>query len=290
LKKLKRGDIALFFMENGAIIPCILAKILGITTVKLLPSGIAHSGWQEMPSISSGLIYGLYVFENPWFDKIGIYGPNLITEWNLEYIYKKILIISEHLVDTNEFNIKIEYSSRPNYIAYIGRFSLEKGICNFLSSLPQIIAVNDEIGIWIIGDGELKDEVTSYLRRNSSYANIELLPWAEHRMLPAILNTIRLVVIPSYTEGLPNLLLEAMACGTPAIVSSVGIIPSIIIDDVNGYTLENNRPESIAYTVTKALQKKDMEVIAMKARKTIEDNFAKEVVTKKWEDLLRNLR
>ena len=119
---------------------------------------------------------------------------------------------------------------------------------------------------------------------------MKLLPWAEHRMLPAILNTIRLVVIPSYTEGLPNLLLEAMACGTPAIVSSVGIIPSIIIDDVNGYTLENNRPESIAYTVTKALQKKDMEVIAMKARKTIEDNFAKEVVTKKWEDLLRNLR
>jgi glycosyltransferase involved in cell wall biosynthesis len=48
-----------------------------------------------------------------------------------------------------------------------------------------------------------------------------------------------LLVIPSYTEGLPNIMLEAMACGTPMLASPVGAIEDVIKDEETGFILRS---------------------------------------------------
>ncbi len=105
----------------------------------------------------------------------------------------------------------------------------------------------------IIGDGDLKSNVNKYLSQNGLENNVKLVGWSSHEDLPKYLNSLKLLVIPSYTEGLPNIMLEGMACGTPVLATGVGAIPDIINDEKTGFIMENNSPECIAKKTFSAL-------------------------------------
>jgi glycosyltransferase involved in cell wall biosynthesis len=97
---------------------------------------------------------------------------------------------------------------------------------------------------------------------------------------------LQLLVIPSFTEGLPNIILEAMACGTPVLATSVGAIPDIIKDGETGYIMENNSPVCIAENITRVLGDPDREKIAMNARKMVESDFTFDTTVTQWKRIL----
>jgi glycosyltransferase involved in cell wall biosynthesis len=115
---------------------------------------------------------------------------------------------------------------------------------------------------------------------------VSIHPWIDHNNLPNLLNNIKLLIIPSYTEGLPNIMLEAMACGTPVVANSVGAIPDIITDGYNGFLLRGIGANEISSVVINSLNNTSLGIISKAAYQTIKDNFDDEAVTKKWESLL----
>ena len=74
--------------------------------------------------------------------------------------------------------------------------------------------------------------------------NVTLVGWISHDELPSYLNMLKLLVVPSYTEGLPNIVIEAMSCGTPVLATPVGGVPDLIEDGITGFILEDNFPET----------------------------------------------
>ena len=105
------------------------------------------------------------------------------------------------------------------------------------------------------------------------------------------LNELKLLILPSYTEGLPNIMLEAMACGTPVLATKVGAIPDIIKDGETGFFLEDNSPECIAKSILNILNMPDekLEQVSESARKFVEDEFTFEKVAARWGQILSNL-
>ncbi len=99
----------------------------------------------------------------------------------------------------------------------------------------------------------------------------------------------RLLVLPSYTEGLPNIMLEAMACGTPVLATPVGTIPDVIIDGKTGFIMENNSPECIAANVVRALSSPDLERIAEDGKRFAEENFSFEKTVENWKGILQSI-
>lgn len=277
IKLNKNIDLFVFFMGEGLLLPVITLKLLrkpiilnlAASSPKILNS---HKDLQFILKLPKYLEIINYILS----DKIVIYSPNLITEWNLSKYKNKILIGHEHIIDLKQFKLEKNYNGREPVIGYIGRLSEEKGVTNFIESIPLILKEKTSLNILIIGEGDLKNIIEMYLLRNCLKNYVKLVGWISHEQLPKYLNSLKLLVLPSYTEGLPNIMLESMACGTPVLATKVGAIPDIIKDMETGFILEDNSPDCIAKNVIRALEFPEMEKIVQNARAIIETDFTYE--------------
>ncbi|WP_220682208.1 glycosyltransferase family 4 protein [Methanofollis formosanus] len=221
--------------------------------------------------------------------RIILYSSRLISDWHLEPYHHKILIAHRHFLDFNNFDFITSLSDRPIFIGYIGRLSGEKGVLNFTWALPAILSNRRDLRVFICGDGQLKGAIETSLQDDGIATRVDLHGWISHDDLPRYLNQLRLLVLPSYTEGLPNIMLEAMACGTPVLATPVGAIPDVIVDGKTGFIMENNSPECILENVIRALSSPDLEQIAENGRQFVEENFTFEHVIARWKEVFEEI-
>ena len=191
-------------------------------------------------------------------------------------------------VDIDQFTNKTSRDIRKYNIGFVGRLSKEKGIVNFLKSLEIL---NGGHSVIIIGDGVEKSSVLSEIQRLKSIFKLDIkyIGWIENENLPDYLNEIKMLVVPSYIEGLPNIILEAMACGTPVLATPVGGIPGVVKDEKTGFIMENNSPECIAENVMRVLNHPDLEKIVKNARELVEKEFTYETAVERSRRMLENI-
>lgn len=206
-------------------------------------------------------------------DSIILYSDSLIEKWGLDKFRKKIKVAQEHFLDLNTFSVTIPVTERPQLIGYIGRLSGEKGVQNFPQAINELRNKQVNLRVIIGGEGELKEPIEKTIREMGLNNYVDILGWISHDDLPRYLNQLRLLVLPSYTEGLPNIMLEAMACGTPVLATQVGAIPDIIKDGITGFLMENNSPKCIAEHTKRALNHPHLEEISMNGRNLVENEF-----------------
>ena len=218
-----------------------------------------------------------------------MYSNGLIQERGLQKYRFKISIAHEHFLDFNLFKTHTHLKERDDFVGYVGRLSEEKGTLNFVKAIPDILKKRNEVNFIIGGDGQLRDEIERYFKEHNLKGNIKMEGWIKHDDLPRYFNKLRLIVLPSYTEGLPNIMLEAMACGTPVLATPVGAIPDFIKDSVTGFIMENNSPECIAKNVVRALNHPNLEKIADNARTLVENEFTFDKAMETYRSVLNEL-
>jgi glycosyltransferase involved in cell wall biosynthesis len=189
-------------------------------------------------------------------------------------------------VDTGKFYESIPYQDRDKQIGYIGRLSKEKGILEFLSAAMQL--TNKDFKFTVVGDGPLRTEVENKLKGLNA-SDIRLFSWLDYQEVPAFLNQLSLLVLPSSGEGVPNVVLEAMACGTPVLATPVGGIPDLIKDKTTGFILSNREPKTIASTLLDIMNHNGLEQISKQSRSFIHSNFSLTASTKKWEMIFNEI-
>ncbi len=261
-----------FFMEDGALLPIITARLLQKKVIWMLPSNISEKINTHKDFISL-VAKCLRKTSRNFANQLIVYSPLLIKEWNLEKYRDKIIIAHEHFLDLNSFIIKKQIKQRDVLVSYIGRFNIEKGVFNFIESIPDIIKSIKRVNFLIAGEGPLRNEIEQYLREKDLSGYVEMVGWIPHDDLSNYLNNIKLLVLPSFTEGLPNIMLEAMACGTPLLVAPVGAIPDFIHDGETGFILEDNSPKCITKNIIRALNYPGLQNISNNERLLIENNF-----------------
>lgn len=117
-------------------------------------------------------------------------------------------------------------------IVFVGRLADGKGIFDLLKAVQGL---GDKVHLTIIGDGELKNDLKAYVELNNLNTFVKFTgnkPWGEE--LFKELSRKDVLILPSYSEGLPLVILEAMSMGLPVIASEVGGIPEIVKDKKNG--------------------------------------------------------
>lgn len=277
--------IYFFYLADSLILPMIVIKLLGKKAIIIIGANVNREMIIKKDYFID--IFKLFVHINYRLaDRIILYSPNLIQNWKLEKYRDKIVIAHEHFLDLNKFKISKKFNDRRNLIGYIGRLSEEKGTLNFVKAIPEILKERPDLEFLIVGDGPLRKTIEENVNINNLNEKVKITGWISHDKLPSFLNELKLAVLPSYTEGLPNILLEDLACGTPVLATPVGAIPDVIIDEETGFIMENNSIDCITENVLRALNYPGLEQIVVNAHTLIEKKFMFDVTVENWKNIL----
>jgi len=189
--------------------------------------------------------------------------------------YKHKLVNGSLYIDKfDDMGVITPLCKRDSIIGFIGRLVPEKGIVEFIQAIPLMLENSSEIKVLIIGSGILDNFLKDSLEKNTWSSQVEWHKWVDHSNIPSYLNKLKLLVMPSYIEGLPNLLLESMMCGTPVLASTAGGISDLIVDRKTGFLLKKVSPQVIAFSVKHALSSNQLHNIANNAKRLVEKEYS----------------
>ena len=134
-------------------------------------------------------------------------------------------------------------------IASIGNLVIEKGHDVVIDALRQLPTVR----LIVVGDGPERARLLDRVATNGLTARVLLLSAQPQHELKWIYGAADVVVLASMREGLPNVLLEAIACGRPVVATRVGGIPEIVTDPVAGRMIDERTPTAVANAVKEVL-------------------------------------
>lgn len=141
-------------------------------------------------------------------------------------------------------------------ILFVGRIEKTKGPERLLDCIPFLKDSKIPFHIFFAGEGTYKPHLENRLMTEYYDASATFLGHVPHEKLFYFYNMADVLVLPSETEGVPMVILEALACGTPVVASNVGGIPDLIIEGLNGIVLDDLSPQKLTSDIIEVLLKK----------------------------------
>jgi glycosyltransferase involved in cell wall biosynthesis len=127
-----------------------------------------------------------------------------------------------------------------------------KGLVDLLKAVPLVTAAFPPVSIHLYGEGYLRGGLERMVRRMGA-KNVQLHGDVGHEELLREVASASVLVLPSYYEGLPNSILEAMACATPVVATRVRGNAELVADGVNGLLCEPSDPRGLADAIVALL-------------------------------------
>jgi len=214
---------------------------------------------------------------------------NIISFGKLDKYRHKIAALPGRYVDTRRFQVKKQSSQRSKLVGFIGRLTPKKGIINLVKSMPLVLEECSDVEFLLVGKGVIKDRIGEEIERNGMKDKVNFVDWVSDDELPDYLNRLKLFVAPSFEEGVPGILQEAMACGTVVAATPVGGIPDLVKDEETGFIINDNTPEGIAKTIIRALNYPQLDEVARNARALIEREYNYDRVVEQYRNMLQGI-
>jgi glycosyltransferase involved in cell wall biosynthesis len=172
-------------------------------------------------------------------------------------VINNALILEDYSVasSNSQFRKELNVDGETKLIANIGRLSPEKGQFIFLQAAKEILNNNKKIRFILIGIGPEEKKLREYVKTNNMDAFVVFAGF-RHDMIN-IYNSIDLVVQSSYTEGMPNVVLEALLMKVPVIATNVGGTGDIITSGQTGTLIEAGSLNMLVTEIANYLDKPD---------------------------------
>jgi glycosyltransferase involved in cell wall biosynthesis len=207
---------------------------------------------------------------------------------------RKVHVIC-NCVDTGRFRmqpqngaIRSELGLGPEkeVIGTVGHLTEPKALDVLITAMKTVTRAVPDAVLVIVGTGHLKQKLEDLVEKYSLQDKVFFL--GSRRDIPEIMNMIDLYALSSIREGLPVALLEAMACGKPAVATRAGGVSEILLDGETGLLVEPSDPHDLAEKIIYLLQNRDERAeMGLRARLRVERNFSIETMCSQFEHLIR---
>jgi glycosyltransferase involved in cell wall biosynthesis len=147
----------------------------------------------------------------------------------------------------------------------VGRLSEQKGQLVLLNALAVVAGEGVPFKMTIAGDGPLRPEIERKIRELGLADHVELTGWLTNAQVRARLRGARALILPSFAEGLPVVLMEALALGRPVVTTYVAGIPELVTDRTCGWLVPAGSVEHLAHAIKQCLNAPDALIETMGA-------------------------
>jgi len=173
-------------------------------------------------------------------------------------------------------------------VGAIGHLSPVKGHADFLEAAARIVARHPRTRFLLVGDGPLRATLEGHARRLGLH---ERVVFAGLRAdVARVLAALDVVVLPSHTEGLSNVLLESMAMSRPVVATAVGGNSDVLRDRASGRLVPARDPEAMAKAVLELLEDPGRaRAMGREARRVVEQQFSRPRMVAAYQALYRGL-
>jgi glycosyltransferase involved in cell wall biosynthesis len=189
------------------------------------------------------------------------------------------------------FRTKLERLFRPapeRLVGAAGRLSPEKGFDVLVAAAERVARADGSVGFVLFGDGACRARLEEQIHAAGLRGVFVLNGFRSD--LDAFLPFFDLFVLPSYTEGLPNVVLESFAAGVPVVATAVGGTPEVVDDGVSGYLVPPGDADALAVRIREALASEvRLRDMGLHGRQRVVEQFSFDAQARRYRRLFRDL-
>ncbi len=202
----------------------------------------------------------------------------------------KRTVVIHNGIDLSPIDVSspITLQGSPINIGTVGRVEKVKGHEYFISAAQMILSERDDIAFHIIGAGPLEKSLKETVENLGLASKIHF-----HGFRPdarSLMNGLDIFVMSSLHEGIPYVLLEAMAAGKPVVCTCVGGVPEVVTHNLDGILVPPKDPTGLCNAIGELLAKRDfMEILGKNAHDTVETKFSSALMSERTYNLYLGL-
>lgn len=233
--------------RKGVIV--IAARALGLPVVLHLHAAKLHRFYQRLPRPMRGLLRWVFARATACV-VLGAASKRFVVE-QLKVPLQKVEIVINGVPEPTVARRRAE-ASQVQQILFLGNLSQRKGVSDLLQALALPGFERSRLEVHIAGGGDLETyQAEAHQLAIDSF--VKFTGWADQTKAATLLAAADVLVLPSYDEGLPLVILEAMANGVAVVCTPVGEIPEVFSDGINACFVQPGNPQSIASGLQKVL-------------------------------------
>ena len=161
-----------------------------------------------------------------------------------------------------------------NNILFMGWLEEFKGVKEILEAIKLLKGKEYKFHLYLAGDGNARNFSQNFIKNNSLKTYVTLLGWINEKEKKELLSKSNNFLLPSWNEGLPNAMIEAMSAGLSCIVSNVGMIPDYTSHEVNALLINPKSANEIFNSLEKLFKDTNLQKkLSKNAYLFAQDNF-----------------
>ena len=223
------------------------------------------------------------LFTQSYEDKITAINEKIISKDKVVWISNGVNIEKFNIPPDKNLKYSLGFKDTDKIIGFTGRLTKEKGIEELIIAIKKVIKTIPQAKLLVIGDTLTSDKEgfnKNLIQENNLENKIFFTGFYEDVF--RLLSIINIFVLPSYREGMPKSILEAMAAGKPVIATNIRGCREEVVDGVTGLLVPVKNPEALAQAIIKILSNPEMaKKMGEAGKKRAREKFDEKMVLEK---------
>jgi glycosyltransferase involved in cell wall biosynthesis len=259
------------------------SNALGLLLRRFWPMQLVTTlhGWVKHTS-RTPLYYRVDRFCLPRYERVVSVSPDLYEASRTAGVPEERCVLIENGIDTDEYRRRMSAAAAKArqgvpagrlVVGAVGRLSEEKGFDLLIRSASQLVREGLDFELWIVGTGDRRTALEKLIGELNLGDRVRLLGYRADTI--DLYHAMDVFVLSSLREGLPNVVLEAMALEVPVLVTRIAGVPRLVREGVEGLLIEPGSEAELTDGLRRMLTDADLRArLAAAGRRTIEERYS----------------